>query len=175
MITESLVQQKHHNNRRTKKSKLIKGKVWLGKSYSEMKGFSEGKGEMLHMPDCQDCPLLFIWRTWLVLCYSFVNLCGMKARTRNLILQWDKFPFYQSLAKRLTNESFRVFVSLYYKYVTFKLNFVMANWLKMTDYKNRRLTPTYVAILTTLVITRKIPVISEGQDFTLWLLLVLHP
>jgi len=45
----------------------------------------------------------------------------------------------------------------------------------MTDYKNGRLTQTYVAILATLVIRRKIPVISEGQDFTLWPLLVLHP
>lgn len=140
-----------------------------------MKGFFEGWAEMLYMRDCQDCPPLFIWRTWLVPCYSFVNLNGMKARTRNLILQWDKFPLYQSLAKRLINESFRVFMSLYYKYITFKLNFVMANWLKMTHYKNRRLTPTYIAILTTLVIMRKIPVSLEGWDFTLWLLLVLHP
>lgn len=140
-----------------------------------MKGFFEGKGKILYMPDCQDCLLLFIWRTWLAPCYSFVNLSGMKARTRNLILRWDKFPLYQSLAERLINESFSVFMSLYYKYITFKLNFVMANWLKMTDYKNGRLTPTYVAILTTLVITRKVLVFSEVQDFTLWLLLVLPP
>lgn len=130
-----------------------------------MKGFFEGKGEMLYMPDCQDCPLLFIWRTWLVPCYSFVILNGMKARTRNLILPWDKFPLYQSLAKKLINESFRVFMSLYYKYITFKLNFLMANWLKMTDYENRRLTQTYLSILTTLVIMRNIPAISEGPGF----------
>lgn len=109
-----------------------------------MKGLFEGKGDMLYVPDCPDCLPLLIWRTWLVPCYSFVNLNGMKARMRNLILQWDKFPLYQSLAKRLINDSFRVFVSLYYKYITFKLNCVMANWLKMTDHKTRRLTQTYV-------------------------------
>lgn len=109
-----------------------------------MKGFFKGKREMLYMPDCQDCPLLFVWRTWLAPCYSFVNLNGMKARARNLISQWDKFPLYQSLAKRLINESFRVFVSLYYKYIAFKLNFVPANWLEMTDYRNRKLTPTHL-------------------------------
>lgn len=87
------------------------------------------------MPDCQNCPLLFMWRTWLVSCFSFVNLNGMKARARNLILQSDKFPFYQILAKRLMNESFRVFVSLCYKYITCKLDFGLANWWKMIYYK----------------------------------------
>lgn len=90
---------------------------------------------MLHMPDCQNCLLLFMWRTWLVSCFSFVNLNGMKARARNFILQLDKFPFYQILAKRLVNESFRVFVSLRCKYITCQLNFGLADWLKMIDYK----------------------------------------
>lgn len=119
---------------------------------------------MLYVPDCQKCPLLFMWRTWLVSRYSFVNLSGMNTRTQNLILQSDKFPLYQSLAKRLINESFRVLVSLYYKYITFKLDFVLANWWKMTDYRKSRLTAvkTCIAILTTMVTMRKIPVISEG-------------
>lgn len=38
----------------------------------------------------------------------------------------------------------------YYNYIAFKLYFVIVNGLKMTDYKNRRLIPTYVAILTIL-------------------------
>lgn len=100
--------------------------------------FFEVKREMLYMPGCRVCPPLFIWRTWLVPYDSFVNLNGTKARTRNLISQWDKFPLYQSLAKRLINESVRVFVSLYCKYITFKLGFLTMNWLKLTDYKNQK-------------------------------------
>lgn len=49
MNTESLGQQKHHNNRRAKKSKLIKGKYDLGNL--TVKCFFESKGEMLYMLD----------------------------------------------------------------------------------------------------------------------------
>lgn len=97
MNTESLVQQKRHNNRRVKKSKLIKGKVWFGKSYSEMKGFFENKGEMLYMPDCKTSTTIYLKN--LISSRLFVNLNGIKARTRNLILQWDKF-FYISVWQR---------------------------------------------------------------------------